>query len=67
MDCEVFEERDRFMFAMLESLGTRNGVAFEPDERQQYRAAYKDGAVQFLDGGKHYSLTLPPESPAKTS
>lgn len=35
MDREVFPERDRFMLAMLESLGIEKGKAFKPTERQQ--------------------------------
>ena len=34
MDREVFDERDRFMLAMLESLGLKKGEPFQPNERQ---------------------------------
>ena len=145
MDREVFEERDRFMLAMLDSLGLGKGVPFQPDERQrrllkeaavvgeamakantfdkrfgegnlyrgthwdqlmvvtfddrdeyfdqlyrraaftweavsrgkayyieqpgigqQYRCSYKDGTGNFLSGSRHYTLTMPPNPPAKT-
>jgi hypothetical protein len=35
VDREVFPQRDRFMLAMLESLGLEKGKPFKPDERQQ--------------------------------
>ena len=145
MDREIFDERDRFMLAMLESLGLQKGAPFEPDERQhkilkeaavvgeamakantfdkrfanvspykgthwdqlmvvtpddrdeyfdqlyrraafmyeaisrgkayyikqpgigqQYRTSYKDSEGNFLAGSKHYTLTMPPNPPAKT-
>ncbi len=34
IDREVFPDRDRFMLAMLDSLGIEKGKAFEPDARQ---------------------------------
>ena len=43
VDREVFDERDRFMLAMLESLGLEKGKPFEPDERQ--RRILKEAAV----------------------
>ncbi|MCP4005995.1 MAG: DUF1254 domain-containing protein [bacterium] len=145
IDREVFDERDRFMLAMLDSLGIRKGVPFQPDARQrrilkeaaivgeamakantfgkrfenaniyegthwdqlmvvnhddraehydqlyrraafaweavtrgkayyiekpgigqQYRTGYMDSDGHFLSGSKHYSLTMPPNPPAKT-
>ena len=32
---------------------------------QQYRTAYKDGNGNFLEGDKHYKLTMPPNAPAE--
>ena len=145
MDREVFPERDRFMLAMLDSLGLRKGEPFEPGDRerrilkeaavvgeamakantfnkrfpgadvykgthwdqlmvvtpddrneyfdqlyrraaftweavsrgkayyikkpgigQQYRSSYKDSVGNFLTGSEHYTLTMPPNPPAKT-
>lgn len=145
MEREVFEERDRFMLAMLESLGIEKGKPFEPNEDQrrvlkeaavvgeamvktmtfdknfpnvtrykgthwdqlmvvapddrgehfdqlyrraaftweavsrgeayyikkpgigqQYRTGYKDADSDFLAGSRHYTLTMPPNPPAKT-
>lgn len=145
LDRETFDERDRFMLAMLDSLGLRKGVPFEPDARQrrllkeaaivgeamakantfgkrfedaniykgthwdqlmvvnhddraehydqlyrraaftweavsrgkayyieqpgigqQYRTGYMDSEGRFLGGSNHYSLTMPPNPPAKT-
>ncbi len=43
LDREVFPERDRFMLAMLESLGIEKGKPFEPNERQ--RRILKEAAV----------------------
>jgi len=43
MDREVFPERDRFMLAMLESLGIEKGKPFKPSERQ--RRILKQAAV----------------------
>ncbi len=43
MDREVFPERDRFMLAMLDSLGLRKSEPFEPGERE--RRILKEAAV----------------------
>ena len=37
----------------------------QPGIGQQYRTAYKDGEGNFLEGDKHYTLTMPANPPAK--
>ena len=144
MERETFPQRDRFMLAMLDSLGLHKGKPFNPDARQrrilkeaavvgeamakantfdkrfandsdykgthwdqlmvvtyndrakyfdelyrraaftweavtrgkayyiekpgigqQYRTGYKDSDGNWLSGSKHYTLTMPPNPPAK--
>ena len=38
----------------------------KPGIGQQYRTAYNDGSGEFLTGSRHYTLTMPPNPPAKT-
>lgn len=38
----------------------------KPGIGQQYRTGYKDGDGDFLQGSGHYTLTMPPNPPAKT-
>ena len=37
----------------------------KPGIGQQYRTGYKDGDGNFLSGSAHYTLTMPPNPPAK--